>query len=1196
MHGARGKFLLLVVLGFAFVSAARAEIGGKLTGVVKDQTGSVIPGAAVVITNAATGVTQTALTDQDGVFTFPVLSVGQYQIDVTSDGFQPFTKPGLVVDIGSALLVDVTLKVREQDQSVMVTENAAQVETTDTQLGQVLGSQKVTEIPLNGRSYTDLFATQVGVTPLTTSGAGNSTSGGGFGTVPVAGATNTGQFSINGQREDANGFSLNGANVQEGIGQQAGIIPNLDSIAEFRILTSNADAEYGNYSGGLINVVTKSGANAFHGSAFDFLRNTVLDAKSYFPKARSVFQQNQYGGTAGGPLQRNKLFFFADYQGQHTKQGQDTGVVAVPSVANRSGDFSDLISASSPNPLPGAVNGTFLAQTLSKLLGYPVQTKEPFYTPGCTTNSQCVFPGAVIPQSAFALPAAKMLQYIPPPNIRQNSFESSAEALTIHDDKAAGRIDWNTNRFGNFSFYYFADKYSLDNPYPSGLGGATVPNPNGGSFDAVSNGLDQLFVISNTKTFGSTLVNEARFSATRLNNDLGRPNGGVGTTLAQQGITADGQGIRQGAPKFAGVETLYFNSFTTGTDPFFVAQVNNTFQVSDAVSKVRGNHTIKTGFQYTWYKVKQNPDLVANGTFSFFGSGNQSTGNGFADFLLGLPDFYSQQFSPAFYESAANGGAFLQDSWRIRPNLTVNYGLRWDYITPWAEAHRQITTFVEGVQSTTFPGAPLGYLVPGDPLPNGSRVPAGVAPSPLDNFSPRLGIAYSPNFSNRILRKLTGGGGKSSIRAGVGRFFTSVEGLTIAYPTGNPPYGLTYTSPEAPVMATPFVGALTGTNFIQQFPVNVPLYTVSPANPDRNVDWARYTPISGAGSVYYKNKTPYTTSANFTIERQLGSNTLLSIGYIGSLSRHLLAVHSVSPGNPALCLSLSQPRNVAPGSPTCGPFGENLVYTRADGTAVNGTRSPYPNTIGTDAVYQNMGNANYHSLQASLKRTAGRLTFLASYTYGKSMDWASSIQEQVNPFDFHKEYAISAFDLKHNFVFSYNYALPVEKLFRASNRLTEGWTISGVTRYATGLPVTFQSFGDNALVQVQNNGVNSVSIDLPNYNPSLGPLNINHDPRQNPLAFNTKLFSANALGTFGNSSRRFFYGPGINNYDVALHKVTRIAESISVELRFETFNTFNHAQFDGAGSVDANRDDATFGQILKSQPGRISQVALKLQF
>src|SRR5580692_4815805 len=365
MNRVKGKIVFLLFAVFVMAFKARAEVGGKITGVVKDQSGSVIVGATVIITNAQTGAKLIATTDQDGVFTFPVLSVGQYQIDVTSDAFQLYRKTGLVIDINSALVLDVTLQVKHQDQSIVVSEDAAQVETTDTQFGQVLGSKKVTEIPLNGRSYTDLFATQVGVTPLTTSGAGNSTSGGGFGTVPVAGATNTGQFSINGQREDANGFSINGASLHEGIGQQAGIIPNLDSIAEFRILTSNADAEYGNYSGGLINVVTKSGGNAFHGSVFEFLRNTNLDAKNYFSTQRSIFQQNQYGGTLGGPIKRDKLFFFTDYQGQHTKQGQDTGVVAVPSLANRTGNFSDS------STFTGKVKGPYLAQTLSNLLSRP---------------------------------------------------------------------------------------------------------------------------------------------------------------------------------------------------------------------------------------------------------------------------------------------------------------------------------------------------------------------------------------------------------------------------------------------------------------------------------------------------------------------------------------------------------------------------------------------------------------------------------------------------------------------------------------------------------------------------------------------------------------------------------------------------------------------------------------------------------
>jgi len=1185
------RVMLVAVLSVLFpLIASRADVGGKITGVVKDQTDAVIAGAKVVAINTATGIKQTTKTDELGSYTLPVLAVGQYEIEVVADGFKSYKTSGLTIDINTALTVDVTMQLSDQNETVTVTEGAARVETSDTQLGQVINSQQIAGIPLNGRSYTDLFATQVGVTPLTTSGAGNSTSGGGFGTVPAAGNADTGQFSINGQRESGNGFTLNGVSVQETIGQQAGIIPNLDSIAQFRILSSNADAEYGNYSGGLISVVTKSGGNQFHGDAFEFLRNTVLDARGFFDPARSTFQQNQFGGTLGGPIKRDKIFFFADYQGQRTVQGVETGIVSVPSLANRNGDFS--VSAST---LTGKVNGAFLAQTLMSRLGYGVTVGEPFYTPGCASNSQCVFPGAMIPQAAITVPATKMMQFIPSPNLGANEFSTGANKLRLNDDKGSGRIDVNTTRYGAFSGYYFTDNYNLDNPYPSGFGGATLPGPNG-AYDALSSGRDQMIVLSNTKTLGSNLVNEAHVGYIRLHNNLGVPKGGVGVSLADQGISSGPQGIRQGFPQFAGVETLYFNSFAVGTNPFFVAQVNNTIDSGDTISKVVGNHTIKVGGQYIWYAVKQAPDLVANGTFSFFGSGAQSTGNGFADFLLGLPDFYSQQSSPPFHEFSATGGIFAEDSWRVRSNLTVNYGLRWDYIRGWSEEHNQGTTLIPGVESQTFPGAPLGYLVPGDRLPNGQTLPSTLAHTPLDDFSPRLGLAYSPNWSKGFLGTLAGGPGKTSIRVGAGRFFTSIEGLTIAYPTGNPPYGLTYTSPEPPEMATPFVGALTGTQFIQQFPVQVPAYGFSPSNPDPNVPWSRYTPISGAVSYFYKNPTPYSMALNFTVERQITPNTMVSAGYVGSLGRHLLTVVEANPGNPALCLSLSQPQDVAPGSPTCGPFGENLVYTRADGTVVTGTRNlaGFPNTIGTDAYFKNIGNSNYNALDLTLQHTSGRLTMLASYTYGKSLDDSSNLQEQVNPFNYRAEYGISAYDIKHNFVFSYDYHLPVEKLFRLRNRLTEGWAVSGITRFATGLPVTLASNGDNLLVYAQNNGINSVSIDLPNVAP--GNLEINHNPRNGQPYFNTALFSPNPLGTQGDAARRPFYGPGVNNWDVALHKTTKLREGKSLEFRFETFNTFNHTQFDGNGSVDGNINDTTFGKVVKAAPPRISQVALKFLF
>jgi len=661
---------------------------------------------------------------------------------------------------------------------------------------------------------------------------------------------------------------------------------------------------------------------------------------------------------------------------------------------------------------------------------------------------------------------------------------------------------------------------------------------------------------------------------------------GVGTSLASQGFTVGSAGIQPGNPATEGVESIVFNKLNFGTSPFSLVQTDGNYQLQDNLSKVRGKHSLKFGGQYLLQTVKLLPDFTANGQFQFTG---YATGLDFADFLLGLPNLYTQGFSPAFYERSKYVGLYVQDAWRITPNLTLNYGVRWDVIAPWSEEHNQTGTLIPGEQSIVFPTAPTGFVFPGDP-----EVPTTIAPTRYSNLSPRIGLAYSPGWKNSLLGKLTGGPGKSSVRAGYGRFFTAIEGQTLAFETGNAPYGLTYTSPEHPLFTDPLIGAVTGTQYPQEFPVSVPAYGVSPTNPGATVNWSSYFPINGIDAYFPGNKTPYSENYFLSFERQLGNGTVLNASYIGSQGHHQLVLLAANPGNPALCVSLSQPSEVAPGTPTCGPFGENLVYTRSNGQVVNGTRQPFSNDFGTDVYFDGLGNSAYNSLQVSLKHSGGGLTILGSYTYGKSLDQSSNLGEQVDPYDYKLTRALSSFDIRNNFVASYRYDMPFEKLLRHSNRVTKGWALSGITRFSTGLPVTLVNPNDTALIGTFNNGVNGNGFS--DLDVSSGSLEINHNPRNGQAYFNTSLFSIPGLGSPGTASRRFFYGPGMENWDIALLKDTSLRESKVLEFRLETFNTFNHAQFFGANSVDGNINDSTFGQVVSAMPPRLMQLALKFSF
>jgi hypothetical protein len=1167
----------LCIPGIFSASLIWASVGGSISGTIKDSSGSVVPSAVITLREVSTGLQYHTHTDSQGFYTFPLLPVGHYVLDMEAIGFQSYRRKGIVLDTNAALNLSATLEVGSVSQTVTVSDDTLHVETTSTQLGQVITGRQMTAVPLNGRSYTDLLSLQPGVAPASAI-TSSTVQDVGATILDPSGTLNPGNISVNGQRETANYFSVNGSDVEEDVNAGTAVVPDLDAIAEFRIITSNFDAEYGEYSGSQISVITKSGDNQFHGNAFEFLRNTDLDARNYFSPTRGAFRQNQFGGTLGGPIRRDKEFFFLDYQGTRQTQGIDTGNISVPSNADRTGDLADL-----SGNLTGIVGGPYFANLLTQKLGYGVTAGEPYYLSGCTSSSECVFPNGVIPQKAWSVPAQKMLQYIPAPNTASGTFATSAYNQTLRDDKAGARVDANT-RFGLLSAYYFIDDFDLDNPYPVAQSGASVPG-----FDALTTGRVQLIALGDTKTLSPTMVNEFHLSYMRDFTNLGQPIGGTNVSLVSQGFAnADGTpSIVALDPKGQSVENLNFNGFSTGAAANQLIQTNNTYQVSDNFSKVLGNHTMKFGAEFHADQVNASPIAQFNGNFVFSGT---ETGVDFADFLIGVPSQYNQSQLNPFYARNKYVGVFAQDSWHALPNLTLNYGLRWDRIAPWSEKYNQISTFVPGAQSVVFPGAPPGILYPGDPgIPN--------TLSPIDelNFSPRVGLAWSPQAAEgTFLEKILGKPGSTSIRAGFGDFYTAIEAVSIGVLAANAPYGTTYTSPAPPLFATPFITAADGTNNGQPFPYKFAPLDSSRSNPDPDINWSSYEPISGIPGYDIHNHTPYTEEWALSVERQTGPDTVFGASYVGSATHRQRVLIEPNAGNPALCLSLSEPSEVQPGTLTCGAGGEDTVYYPITGGQVNGTRGPLGPDFGSNALQSNIGHANYNALELSARHTTGRLEISAAYTYSKSMDLSSNIGEEVNPFNPALSYALSAFDVKHNFVVSYEYQLPFDHFFHP-NRLTEGWSLSGISHFASGFPVTMINNGDNSLIGTNPNGVNNSSIDEPDYNG--GSLRLSGNPRSNKNNyFDTGDFSMNALGTPGTAKRRFFYGPGADNYDMAAAKNLPLTESKSLLFRVEAFNVFNHTQFNGPSSVDGDIGSSTFGNVISAAAPRILQGAVKFAF
>jgi hypothetical protein len=1213
--------IVLIMIGSAGV--LRADVTGSILGVVKDRSEGLVVGAKIALTNVETNLTHETVSGSDGSFSILALSAGSYKLTVTAKGFRPFTETDIVVRVNDKLRVDVTLDVGTMTEQVEVTANDVQVQTESTQLGDVIDSKKMLALPLNGRSYIDLLGLQAGVAPGTSESIQQDR--------PVSGTLNPGNISVNGQRETANAFLVNGGDVSEGRNLGTGLVPNLDSVEEFRLITNSFDAEYGKFSGAVMNAITKSGTNSFHGDAFWFLRNDTMDANNYFANAadlpKTALHRNQFGAVGGGPILKDRLFWFADYQGTRQTQGAET-TTSLPTADQRDGNFDPtLLFGTVDGPLTGTGGAQSWAQVLSQRLGYPVVPGEAYSFTGCNSNDPvtgCVFPVnpatglANIPQAAWTAPTKAILPYIPAPTLpgTVNNYTNNSEKNTWNDDKYGLKVDFINKKTGNWSFYYTNDNATVYSALPM----ASVPG-----FPTNTLSEAQEFVMSNAKTFGATAVNEARFSFFRTALHQNNPAGSFASLSSLGFVTgADTLGIVSLAPSYPEyVPPIFFKNFTigvggSGNQVLNTFQPNNTFMVTDVFSKAMGRHTLKFGGEFRYLQVNERNYASPNGNFVENGD---ATGNDFADFLLGASATqggYTQAALQLLDSRTRYGGAFVQDSWKVTPSLTLNLGLRWEVSMPWYDTQGKIQTFNPGQQSTVFPLAPEGTVFPGD-----KGIPKTLAPTKYDNFGPRIGLAYSPGFTDGLLGAVFGGPGKTSIRAAFGMYYTSIEDLNLFYEVADAPFGVYWSTPAPVDFAEPFRIRTTGQSLGQRFPFTAP---VPGAPSNQTLPFDIYEPFTYYPGYNIHNRLPYGEHFNLSVQREIARSTVLTVAYVGTEGHHLITQNEANPGNPTLCQQLTAQGayDVTSQVAGCQPNNENDVFQLPTATVpcttvsptplpgcVYGTRSGIltPNYCPESATLVcygsnntntlTMANSIYNSAQVSVQRNANDFSFLVAYTFAKGLDDSSAFGDLMNFVNPRLSRGLSTSDITHNFVASYIWALPFDRLFaNGPKRLTQGWQIQGITRFSTGFPIQLnQSNGDYTLwgsssTDMPNRVVGPVQIVNPrNVNTACPTYDPNTPGSGTGCYFLPGAFEVNTTpGTFGTANRRFFHGPGFNNTDFGLLKHTVIKESLAFDLRIEFFNIFNHTQFMNPGG---NISDSSFGIVSMTRPPRIGQFSIK---
>ena len=1137
---------LVYLLALFVVCGLRAQTSARFSGYVKDQSGGSVADATVTLTNEGTGESHTAKSDTDGSYLFPQVDAGVYRLTVEHSGFKKNIQSEIKLEVNQNGRLDITLEVGQTTESVEVTAAVPQVDTTGAVLGKVEDTKRIQDLPLVDRDTLQLGLLQAGVfAPDPDDGSGN-------------------PFSVSGQRSESLTFLLDGADNTNFLGNNIVVSPNPDAVQEFKILTNNYDAQFGRASGGIVNQVIKSGTNQIHGSAFEFLRNDVLNARDYFLPERTSFKRNVFGGTLGGPIIKNKTFIFGSYQGARRREGQASSQLTTLSAPERNGDFGDLCGTAADFDAAGNCNNPD-AQLFNPATGNP-------------------YPFNVVPVNPVS--ANYIAKYVPLPNVGASGF-ISAPVADINEDQGILRVDHTLTSRDSLSGTYVIDDFRDALPFQVNKGASTGGDVPVGSAITDTN-RSQTLTLAWTHTFARTWINEFRASANRSAELQASPVDH--TTAADLGFT----NVNPDDPAGAAPPIIFTPGFNLGPSPQGPTKLHDmTYQFQDNFTIPHGKHEWKFGADFRRVQNNFNFDFFTNGSFTFGGApngplpGGTFTGDGAADFVAGFPGNFFQ-FSTATYNIRSTSQYYyLQDTYRILPRLTLNLGVRYEYNGPQYDTHNNIIGFFgAGAQSQVFPDAPPGVLYPGDP---GTPNRALVFPD-RNNWTPRVGFAWDI-FGNA----------KLVMRGGFGIFYDIEDGALNLQFGGQPPFGDVLNLNYLPSDVT------SAPNFLAD-----PFTPIGLENPfpfaSRGFTGTFFDPkISFAFVTDPHFRTPYSENFNYGFQYQLTKDMAIEAVYVGSLGRKLISTIDVNPPQP----------DVEIGQLNNGFLNEDCARLFAGcGDPLDPNSSLHD--IGQLLTNKSNGVSSSHQFQLTVdKRFSHGLSFRAAYTLSKTTDLTSGFRGRsstyTDPFNPELDRGLADFDAPHRFVFSGSWQLPLDKPFHGNavmEKVAGGWQINVITTFQSGQPFTIFSNNDNSL---QGN-----FLDRPNL---IGPIkmidprktssfdtadanclggsgtatsNFGFDPTAFDCQFNNDLhLDPGSLASFGDLGRNTLRGPGINNWDISLLKDTKFGESKDVEFRAEFFNAFNHAQF---LNPDNQGFDGTFGQVSQTRPPRLIQFGLKFYF